>query len=57
MGGDYIVAVDGQAVTTRMALTRALERKKAGDLLTLTIVRGRRKLEVKVTLGEAPQQL
>ena len=57
IGGDYIVAVDGQPVVDRLTLTRVLERKKAGDPLNLTIVRGQRRMEVKVTLGEAPQRL
>jgi S1-C subfamily serine protease len=57
IGGDYIVAVDGQPVADRLTLTRVLERKKAGDPLTLTIVRGQRRMDVKVTLGEAPQRL
>jgi S1-C subfamily serine protease len=57
IGGDYIVAIDGQAVSSRYTLTRALERKKAGDVVRLTIMRGRRRLEVNVTLGESPQRL
>ncbi len=57
IGGDFIIAVDGQAVTTRNALTRVLERKKAGDAVRLTIIRARRRLEVNVTLGESPQRL
>jgi S1-C subfamily serine protease len=41
----------------RLTLTRVLERKKAGDPLALTVVRGQRRMDVKVTLGEAPQRL
>ena len=57
IGGDFIIAVDGQSVTTRNALTRVLERKKAGDAVRLTIIRARRRVEVNVTLGESPQRL
>ena len=57
VGGDFIIEVDGQAVTDRSVLTRAMERKRASDPLKLTIVRGRRTLTVTVTLGEAPQKL
>jgi S1-C subfamily serine protease len=57
IGGDYIIAVDGQAITSRYTLSRAIERKKAGDELRLTIIRGRRRLEVNVTLGESAQRL
>jgi hypothetical protein len=34
-----------------------MEGKKANDPLRLTILRGRRQMEVTVTLGEAPQRL
>jgi S1-C subfamily serine protease len=57
IGGDFIVEVEGQPVSNRSVLTRALERKKAGDPLRLGIIRGRRQLTVTVTLGESPQQL
>ncbi|HYM09359.1 MAG TPA: trypsin-like peptidase domain-containing protein [Bryobacterales bacterium] len=57
VGGDFIVEVEGQPVTGRTALTHVMERKKAGDPLRLTIIRGRRQMSVTVTLGESPQQL
>ncbi len=57
VGGDFITEVDGQPVANRMVLTRAMERKRAGEPLKLTIVRARRTLTVTVTLGEAPQKL
>jgi S1-C subfamily serine protease len=57
VGGDFIIEVDGQPVTSRNVLTRILERKKGGDPLRLTIVRGRRQMTVNVTLGEVPQRL
>ncbi len=57
MGGDFIVGVDDQPVSSRYVLSRVMERKKAGDALRLTILRGRgRRTEVTVTLGEVPQQ-
>ncbi len=57
IGGDFIVAVDGQPVTSRQSLSRVLDRKKAGDPLRLSIVRGRRRLDVDVKLGEMPQRM
>jgi S1-C subfamily serine protease len=57
IGGDFIVQVEGQPVTGRTVLTHVLERKKAGDPLRLTVVRGRRQFTVTVTLGQAPQRL
>ena len=57
IGGDLIVAVDGQPIDGADGLRRAMNKKRAGDLLTLTVYRGGRNVDVKVTLGEAPQQL
>ena len=56
IGGDYILDVDGEAITNRNVLSRALERKKAGDSLRLTIFRRGRTMTLTVTLGEAPPQ-
>src|SRR5579884_4141114 len=56
IGGDLIIAIDGQDVETQQDLARAMDQHKSGDTVTLTIIRGKRKLDVKVTLGEAQQQ-
>jgi S1-C subfamily serine protease len=57
VGGDLITAVDGKAVGEQPdAITRAISRKHAGDPLNLTIYRGGRSMDVKVTLGEAPEE-
>jgi S1-C subfamily serine protease len=52
VGGDVIVAVDGQKVSQTVDLTLALNRKRPGDAVTLTVYRGRQKMDVRVTLGE-----
>ncbi len=52
VGGDLITAIDGKAVETDDAVIRALSRKHAGDTMALTIYRGGRSMELKVTLGE-----
>jgi putative serine protease PepD len=57
IGGDLIVAVEGQTVDSADALRRAMNKKQSGELLTLTVYRNGRNVEVKVKLGEAPQQL
>ena len=57
VGGDLIVAVDDQPVTAEDSLRRALNRKRGGDPLTLTVYRGARTVKVHVKLGEAPRQL
>ena len=56
VGGDLIVAVEGQPVEGNESLLRVLNRKRGGDLLNLTVYRSGRKEKVQVHLGEAPQQ-
>jgi S1-C subfamily serine protease len=58
MGGDYIVAIDGQAVEDgKNSLATVMGRKHGGDMMDLTIIRNGQKQIVKVKLGSAPQQL
>ncbi len=57
VGGDLIVAVEGQPVTTRDALQKVMDRKRGGDMLVLTIYRRGRTMDIKVKLGEAPSVL
>jgi S1-C subfamily serine protease len=57
IGGDLIIAIDGTPVASSDALQRALNRKHGGDVIELTVFRGKRTLTVKVTLGSAPQRL
>jgi S1-C subfamily serine protease len=57
VGGDLIVAVDGQPVTSRDALQKVMDRKHGGDPLNLTIYRRGRTMDIKVKLGEAPAVL
>jgi S1-C subfamily serine protease len=54
VGGDLIVAVDGKPVDRQDAISRALARKRAGDILPLTVIRNGRRVDIKVRLGEAP---
>ena len=56
VGGDLIVAVDGKPVDRQDAISRALARKRAGDMLDLTVFRGGRRVNIKVRLGAAPEQ-
>ncbi len=53
LGGDLIVGMDGQEITSPQDLSAAMNSHKAGDVVTVTVFRGRRKLDVKVTLGDA----
>lgn len=54
VGGDLIVAVDGQPVDREDALVRAIARKRVGDTVTLTILRDGRSLRLPVKLVKAP---
>ncbi len=56
IGGDLITAIDGRPVESGDAIRRALERKRAGDPLELSIYRGRRTTKVRVQLGGAPDE-
>jgi S1-C subfamily serine protease len=53
LGGDLIVAIDGQAIVDQNDLAHAMNSRKAGDTVTVTIFRGKTKMDVKVTLQEA----
>ena len=53
LGGDLIVALDGQQVANTTDLSQILNGHRAGDKVTLTIYRGRKRLDVPVTLGQA----
>jgi S1-C subfamily serine protease len=53
-GGDVIVSVDGQAVREPRDAALAVQDRKAGDRVTLEIVRGRRRQRLRLTLAEGP---
>jgi S1-C subfamily serine protease len=55
LGGDLIVGVDGQQISTPQDLSTALNAHHAGDTVVLTVFRGRQRLSVKVTLSDAKQ--
>jgi serine protease Do len=56
IGGDVIVAVDGEDMTTMVALVELVAGKEPGDTVTLTILRDGEQSDVTVTLGERPAQ-
>jgi S1-C subfamily serine protease len=53
LGGDLIVAMDGEEITSPQDLSAAMNSHRSGDTVTVTIFRGRRRMDVKVTLGDA----
>jgi S1-C subfamily serine protease len=56
LGGDLIVAMDGQDITSPQDLAAVMNSHRAGDTVTVTIFRGRRRMDVRVTLGDAKDQ-
>src|SRR5438270_1087135 len=57
IGGDLIVAIDGEKVESQQALAQVMNRHRAGDTVKVTIFRGKKQLEVPVVLGEARDQV
>jgi S1-C subfamily serine protease len=53
LGGDLIVAMDGHEIAAPQDLSEAMNSHQAGDVITLTIFRARKKMDVKVTLSDA----
>jgi S1-C subfamily serine protease len=52
LGGDLIVAVDGEEITDQQELSHVMQKHRAGDTVTVTIYRGKKKMDVRVVLGE-----
>jgi S1-C subfamily serine protease len=57
LGGDLIVAIDDQRIDDEPDLTQIMNSHRAGDTVKITIYRGKRKIDVSVSLGEARQQV
>ena len=53
LGGDLIVAIDGQQVADQQDVTAIMEKHQAGDVVSVTIIRDRRQMTFKLQLGEA----
>jgi len=53
LGGDLIVAIDGQQVTNTQDISIIMDKHQAGDTISVTIYRGRRQITFKLILGEA----
>jgi S1-C subfamily serine protease len=57
LGGDLIVAIDGQKVENEQDLTQTMNNHRAGDSVKISVYRGKRKIEINVSLSEARQQV
>jgi S1-C subfamily serine protease len=56
VGGDIITEINGQAVSSLEELRLALEPKRSGDTVQVTLYRGRSKMQKSVPLVVAPRQ-
>jgi S1-C subfamily serine protease len=52
IGGDVIVAIDGQKIGSQSDMNLVLNRKRPGDTVSVTVYRGGKKMDVQVKLGE-----
>jgi len=57
IGGDQIVAIDGEKIESQQTLAQIMNKHRAGDTVKVTIFRGKKQLEVPVVLGEARDQV
>src|ERR1700739_1543827 len=57
LGGDLIVAIDGENIQDQQDLAQVMNAHRAGDTVKVTVYRGKQKVDVTVTLGEAREQV
>jgi S1-C subfamily serine protease len=55
LGGDLIVAIDGQEVTDPQQINVIMEKHQAGDTVSVTFYRGRKQITLKLIAGEAQE--
>jgi S1-C subfamily serine protease len=56
LGGDLIVKFDGQDIANGEDMAAAMNARRAGDVVTITVFRGKKSMDFKVTLGDAKDQ-
>src|SRR6266436_2899332 len=52
IGGDVITAIEGQKIAGQIDVNVVLNHKRPGDVVTVTVYRGAKKMDVLVKLGE-----
>ncbi len=57
IGGDLIVAIDGEKIESQQTLAQIMNKHRAGDTVKVTVFRGKKQMEVSVVLGEAREQV
>jgi S1-C subfamily serine protease len=56
LGGDLIVAIDGQQVTDPQDISALMDKHQAGDTISVTFLRGKKQITLKLILGEAREE-
>ena len=56
IGGDLIVAINGDSIGDQQDLANVMNKHRSGDTVTVTFYRGRKKMNVQVVLGEAHER-
>jgi putative serine protease PepD len=52
IGGDVITAIEGQKIAGQIDVNVVLNHKRPGDVVTVTVYRGAKKIDIPVKLGE-----
>ncbi len=53
IGGDLLVAIDGQPVEDQQDLSHIMQNHRSGDTVTVTVYRGKKRMDFKLVLGES----
>ena len=56
LGGDLIVAINGQPVSSSEDISDIMDKHQVGDAVTVTFFRGKRRMTARLSLGEAGQR-
>jgi S1-C subfamily serine protease len=57
LGGDLVVAIDGEKIEDEDALAQIMNNHRAGDTVKITIYRNQKKMDISVPLGETREQV
>ncbi len=56
LGGDLLVAIDGQPIRAAEDISDIMDKHQVGDAVTVTFYRGQRRMTARLVLGEVGQQ-
>ncbi len=56
IGGDLIIAIDGQQVSDPQDINAIMDKHQTGDTVSVTVLRARKQITVRVVLGTTKQQ-